>query len=317
MEAPAGIHPVLPDEASPVDYRDPDNWLALPSALYASASRPFDVFYLYPTACFREDLPQCAANDPAMRSRARKKYEQQASIFAAGAIYAPYYRQLSMARFPQLRSIAAIRDEIARFGGVDARAAFLHYREYADANRPIVFAGHSQGTIVLLALLPWLRTHLPEVLDQTIACYLIGFTITPFDVERIGLPFATRADDTGVIISYNTEKVGTTSFNPLITAPDALVINPVNWCVDETPAPRELSLGSRLPDENGALHDLPQFASARIDLTRRAVLTDAPIEARTPWPTGVLHSQDLALFYHDLAANVELRAAVWRETHVG
>jgi hypothetical protein len=301
---------------SPVDYHDPDNWLALPSGdAEGQAARAFDVFYLCPTTCYRDDLAICDVSDAAMRKRAGGKLEQQASIFAAGNLYSPFYRQLSMYRFPELGSIPAIMDEVADHGGVDARAAFDSYLQASDQRRPLVFAAHSQGTIALLALLPWLRTQHPEVLDRTIAAYLIGFTVTPADLKRIGLPFATGASDTGVVISYNTEKTGTTGFNPLIVSDDALVINPVNWRTDETPATSEQSLGSRLIDEQGELRDYPHFASARIDLMRRSLTTDAPILPRAPWPAGVLHSQDMGLFYYDLKANVDLRVAAWFENH--
>jgi hypothetical protein len=315
------------------DYRDQSNWLALPGsgaeagagaeasagtqagagagAQTGAGASPFDVFYLYPTTCSRNDVAFCENDDAAMRKGAVLKLRQQGSIFAAGNLYAPFYRQLSMARFPQLGSIAAIRQEVDRVVLPEVQAAFLHYLEISESSRPLMFAGHSQGTIVLLSLLAWLRATCPKVLDRTIAAYLIGFTVTPADLKAIGLGAATGPDDTAVVISYNTERTATSGFNPLIWAKDALVINPVNWRTDATPASPEESLGSRLPGKNGLLHDHWHFASATLDLSRRTLTTDAPVQAHPPWPDGVLHSLDLALFYHDLRANVSARAAAW------
>jgi len=69
----------------------------------------------------------------------------------------------------------------------------------------------------------------PEVYERMIAAYCIGISITSdFLAKHPFLKFAQRADDTQVIISYNTDAPGVTEANPIVNT-NALVINPLSW----------------------------------------------------------------------------------------
>jgi hypothetical protein len=156
-------------------------------------------------------------------------------------------------------------------------------------------------------LLLWLKETHPEVLQRTVAAYMIGFAINSEFLEQVGLPFAENSADTGVIISYNTESPEA-SVNPFIMAiPGAIAINPINWERGETYASKEASLGSRVRfgDDPPALH--ARFADAQVNLSRGTVVTNADIQAEAPWPTGVLHRYDYDLYYYDLQKNVHDR----------
>ncbi|MFR2406214.1 MAG: DUF3089 domain-containing protein, partial [Eubacterium callanderi] len=118
------------------------------------------------------------------------------------------------------------------------------YLEHENNGRPFILAGHSQGSNMLLYLLgEYMKAH-PVVYRRMVAAYVIGYSVTgDYLAQNPHLRFAEAADDTGVIISYNTEAPGVTADNPVLL-PGAKVINPISWTRDETLAPAEQSLGS-------------------------------------------------------------------------
>jgi hypothetical protein len=293
------------------DYAQAANWLHRAD----NATKAVDVFYVYPTV-ISTDVEYCAIDDREMVSEAQKLYEAYHGIFADCNFYAPFYHQLSINAIAKRQTAAETEALIDEIPLRDCKAAFEYFLQHCNANRPIIFAGHSQGTMILKQLLLWIREAHPEVLNRMVAAYMIGFAINPDYLDRVGLPFAEGRDDTGVIICYNTE------------APDAdpspftmrlyencLAINPVNWKRDETLAPKEESLGSRLRPEDTPeglqAEDRWHFADAKVDLARGTVVTNAAVDPGTFWPKGCLHHYDFDLFYYDLKQNVSDRMAAF------
>ncbi len=80
------------------DYAQAPSWLSQPSS--SEASKPVDVFYLYPTAYMPASSSApvvCSADDPQMRAGAKAAFSRTATAFAPLAnIYAPYYRQVTI-----------------------------------------------------------------------------------------------------------------------------------------------------------------------------------------------------------------------------
>jgi hypothetical protein len=294
------------------DYSVSSNWLHVPS----SATQEVDVFYVYPTVISSE-AEYCELDDPEMRTEAQKLYEAYNGIFANCNFYAPFYHQLSLNAFVKETTAQGTEALIERIPLRDCKAAFEYFLKHHNNNRPIIFASHSQGTMILKQLLLWIRTEHPEVLDRMIAAYMIGYAINQDYLTKVNLPFAEGRTDTGVIICYNTE------------APDAepspftmrlykncLAINPINWQRDETYASTEESLGTRLrPEDTDGTHyeDKPHFADAKVNLTRGTVVTNAPVSSGTIWPKGCLHHYDFDLFYYDLKQNVEDRITAYKK----
>ena len=84
----------------------------------------------------------------------------------------------------------------------------------------------------------------PKVCDRMIAAYVIGYSITPgYLAQNPHLKFAEGPDDTGVIISYNTEAPNVVGNNPVVL-PGAMAINPISWTREESLAKAEENLGS-------------------------------------------------------------------------
>ncbi|MDR0907655.1 MAG: DUF3089 domain-containing protein [Rikenellaceae bacterium] len=284
-----------------VDYAESKYWLHLPTV----ATEAVDVFYVYPTV-ISTSVDYCAIDDAEMVTEATKLYVAYNGIFAGTNFYAPYYHQLSIDYIARQGDAADTEKVIREIPMRDCKAAFEYYLANHNAGRPIIFAGHSQGTMILKELLLWIRSEHPEVLDRMVAAYMIGFAINGDYLAKVGLPFATGRTDTGSVICWNTEAPDADT-NPFTQRlyPDCLAINPINWATDQTYAPKEESLGTRLrPEDDPAVADHPHFADAVVDLERGTVVTTAPVSSGSYWPKGILHHFDYDLFYYDFKQNV-------------
>jgi hypothetical protein len=303
------------DAPQPVDYALPEHWLALPVTI----TQPVDLFYLFPTSYRKAtpDAPNIAAiDDPGMIKGAQTVYGRQATAFEGVAnIFAPYYRQADAAYTLALPKVE--QDQVV--GGIpatDAMAAFAYYLEHYNDGRPFILAGHSQGSNVLLFLLSdYMKAH-PEVYERMVAAYVIGYSVTPaFLAQNPHLRFAEGPDDTGVIVSYNTEAPTIGGTNPVVL-PGALAINPITWTRDETLAAAEQNLGSIAlnPDGTAVLGVdgtpalVPNFADAQVDRARGVVMcSTCPVDKLAPgnavFPKGVFHTFDYPFYYFDIRAN--------------
>ncbi|MDR0934166.1 MAG: DUF3089 domain-containing protein [Burkholderiaceae bacterium] len=293
------------------DYAQGKNWVRLPG----KADKPVDVFFIYPTVIETSD-PYRSPDDPEMRAEAAKLLADHGGIFKSANLYAPYYHQLSLETFRALNTEEKLEAGIIGIPFQDCRKAFEEYLARHNQGRPIIFAAHSQGTMVMKDLLLWIKDAHPEVLKRTVAAYLIGWAVNDNYLKRLGMPFASGRDDTGVIISWSTEAPDA-ALNPFTmgTVKGALVINPVSWKRDASYAPKEESLGSRMRPEDPPAGDRPHFADARNNLERGTVVTTAPVSSGTIWPHGVLHHFDYDLFYYDFQQNVSDRIAAWLRHH--
>lgn len=288
------------------DYSVPAHWLSLPAAI----DKEVDVFYLYPTAWSSSDPnPQiCAIDEPSMLVQAPAAFARQATVFeTVGNIYAPYYRQDNSSSIDRWNTIAGIPT-------LDATAAFDYYIRHYNNDRPFILLGHSQGATVMTNLLSgYLRDH-PLVHRRMIAAYVIGSPITTaYLAANPHLRFAEGPDDTGVIISYNTEAPDVNpANNPVLYGMVGLVINPITWTRDETPATTAQGLGSLMPNHALQFVPVPQYADARIDLAKGVLICSsaneeelAPITAS--FGRGIYHTFDIPFYYFNLRANAANR----------
>ena len=91
-------------------------------------------------------------------------------------------------------------------------------------------------------LAEYMKEH-PDLYKRMIAAYVIGYSVTgAYLAQNPHLKFAAGPDDTGVIISYNTEAPGVNGENPVIL-PGGISINPITWTREKTLATATENLG--------------------------------------------------------------------------
>lgn len=306
------------------DYSQDQQWLIKPETI----RYPVDVFYLCPTAYYDGGLtdPICRMDDGDVRARMLEHIENKGSAFiTVGNFFAPMYRQANVdclvSPDPEA-SISLMEGPVA-----STQQAFRYYMDHLNNGRPFILAGHSQGSIMLSIILGSIFKKKPEYNSKLVAAYIIGYGITSFYLaENSHLKFAKGRDDTGVIVSYNTESPGVTAEN--ITLPEgSICINPITWTRGPELASPYESLGSHLivRDSAGNLvsrRDVRHFADAAVNLERGVVVcsTANPDDFRVVgdekhFPRGILHTADYQLYYYDLRQNAEDRIDAYLRSH--
>lgn len=316
-ESPAQdvAYPFGPLVGTAVDYAGTDNWLALPTE-----SKAVDTFYIYPTVfgnTVNGPADTFPIDDANMRAGAQRYYQEQATVFEASTnVYAPYYRQTLLDTFGKqpLDKIEAFQSQEQR---TDLYAALDYYFEHYNNGKPFIIAGHSQGAIMTRIILKdYMQAH-PDRYARMIAAYAIGYSVTKSDLEQYPhLKFAEGADDTGVIVSWNTE--GPDNGESTLVLDGAIAINPINWKRDGTYAAASENLGSRLRNDDGTYTlTTPGVADARVDTARGAVIctnTDIPYLTANGAPIfggKSFHTLDYDFYYENIRENVQTRIAAW------
>ena len=136
--------------------------------------------------------------------------------------YSPYYRHED-----------TINRRYHAVSFVDIQNAFQHYLNYHNNQRPFVLAGFSQGGKSVVELMKILSE---DVRQRMVAAYVLGYKITPADT--LVAPWIIGAKDStdiGVTICYNSVS-DVNHIKPVVSSPNVMCINPVNWRTDSTPA---------------------------------------------------------------------------------
>ncbi len=289
-------------------YAQADNWAYLETEETQSA----DVFFLCPTVyAGQEDCWNMPLEDEAAKASFLGAINMEKGIYDQDCrFFAPYYRQAGLSVYlfsPEEREpyLASAYE--------DVKDAFLYYLDHYNQGRPIIVAGFSQGADMSLRLLKDCFAD-EEINDLLVACYAIGWSITEEEMAQYPhLRFASCADDTGVIISFNSESEEIADSVMIPAGTRTLAINPLNWATDSTPAGKEENLGACFTDYSGGIiAEIPQLTGAYIDPVRGALkVTDVtPQEYPAMLPTfaeGIYHIYDYQFFYRNLQENVAAR----------
>ena len=314
----------------PTDYSRPERWLSLP----ATVDKKVDVFYLYPTAYTKaapSDPIIGPIDDPGMMKGAGVALQRQAWAFRTFAtIYAPYYRQAdaaSRAALPQKEQVKIVAGAPTQ----DGIAAFDYYIRHFNHGRPFILAGHSLGSNVMANLLSqYMKTH-PAVYKRMVVAYVIGYSITPHYLARNPfLKFAKGANDTGVIVSWNTEAPTVDGTNPVLL-PGGLAINPITWTRSQKEASAARNRGSvelnpatggtPVLNPNGTIKRFMNLADARVNKAKGVVICSTIDPAVPPYytpggfPMGVLHPFDYPFYFFNVRANAANRVAHFFAKH--
>lgn len=218
------------------DYSDAAMWTIVRNDASGAGA---DVFYIPSTweyDWWTEDSLFCHYADPSRadhRADMSIEINQIAEYMADGNnFFSPFYRHISLDSWATLNEDTISR----RFNDVafvDVQSAFRHYLSEENGGRPFILAGFSQGGKSVVELLKVMDAATRE---RMIAAYVLGYKVTPEDVESH--PYISAAKDSldvGVVICYNS--VSDVEYvKPVVSAPNVMCINPVNWRTDSTPA---------------------------------------------------------------------------------
>ncbi len=307
----------------PTDYSDKNNWAHLPE----NTDNAVDTFFIYPTLYINPepDAPTIVPiDDPMLHECVNEFYLEIPVLFEdITNLYEPFYRQSNLCALTGMTPEELMEFQL-REQRTDVYAALDYFFEHYNQGRPFILAGHSQGSLMLkMALCDYFREH-TEYLERMVAAYIIGFSVTSDDLKvNPALKFAEGADDTRVIVSWNTEGPENKDEKNTVVLENAISINPLNWKRDDTYAPASENIGDRIPVmESGTFKALdfkfhkPGLADAQLDLERGVVvcttLADQYVKPEEHGADNIfgpasLHESDYAAYWDNIRENVMTR----------
>lgn len=298
---------------------DPALWL--PSGMQAPREPKASVFFVHPTSYLERSSWNAPLDHEDSQQRARLFVRSQASAFNHIAeIWAPKYRQATFGAFLTTKPDAAKALEFAYRDVVGAFDAFL---KQAPKDRPIILAGHSQGSLHLTRLLAERIAGTP-LAKRIAAAYVVGWPIsTTADLDRLGLPACEDAGEAGCILSWESfaEPADPSMVTEVYDASSGLngqsrsgspilCTNPVTGKRSDA-APVEANLGTLFP--NAELTDAelrPGAVPARCDVRGLLLIgEEAPDLGPYVLPGNNYHVYDYALFWADIREDAAARLA--------
>lgn len=297
------------------DYNNSENWLSFPDEITHSA----DVIFFYYTTYMpndEENSAVCSINNKTMREGAINPLKSQSSAFDDWAnVYAPFYRQVNAEILAGMTQPEMVEAESGA-PKTDVFAALDYYFENCNDGRPYFLAGHSQGAMMTYIILEeYMKDH-PEYYERMIATYMIGNAPTKeWLADNPHIKMAQGADDTGVVVSWNTEGPNNKDQYSMTVPKGSVCINPLNWRTDETPATIEENKGSLILYAPDTYVVAEGFADARIDLERGSVICESvdpdiyaiPKEAAALFGTESYHGWDFEFYYENIRDNIGVR----------
>lgn len=303
------------------DYALPANWVAHPAlptdpARWAppgnrAAPKPAAaVFFVTPTAWLGRGRWNAPLDDRETNDRLDRFTQLQASAFnGVGEIWSPRYRQVTFGGF---LAPSADTGKAVDVAFQDVVRAFDSFLAAQPVDRPLILAGHSQGSLHLLRLL---RERAPQLEGRLVAAYVVGWPVAvPADLEAVGLPACSASGAHGCVLSWQSfaadaelkaalegfERVPDLRGKPLGVRP-MLCVNPLTG--SSAAAGPERNAGTLIED---ALQ--PRRAGARCDARGLLRIAPAPRDIG-PFvlPNGNYHVYDYSLFWANVRADVEAR----------
>jgi len=236
--------------------------------------------------------------------------------------WAPRYRSATLGAFLTDRPDANLALDLA-YG--DVQRAFDAFVAQIPASRPIILAGHSQGTIHLMRLMKERIAGTP-LANRIVAAYLVGWPISiEADIPALGLPACSAPGQTRCILSWQSfaepaepkqirelfeKSPGLTGRPRAGTA--MLCVNPLTGA-PATAALPAANLGSLVPRDDFLGMDVaPGVVPARCDRSG-LLLIGAPPKGfdRFVMPGNNYHVFDYALFWGSIRADAEARATAF------
>jgi hypothetical protein len=254
-----------------IDYSNLKNWAAHPWKIDPSDSIPdplkqtyykdslVDVFFIHPTSYTDKNFTSWNAqlNDEIVNKKTDEgSILYQASVFnETNRVFAPRYRQAHYNAFFINKEDAKVYFDIAY---EDVKNSFLYYLENYNNGRPIIIAGHSQGTLHAGRLLK--EFFEGKILQNKLVCaYLIGMPVPENYFTTISPCQDSSA--TGCFVSWRTFKSG---YEPDFVKKEnfkSVVTNPLSWKTNENYISKKYNEGGVLKKFNKVV---PRVVDAQV-----------------------------------------------------
>lgn len=277
------------------------------------------VFFIHPTSFLDRSRWNAPVDHAESQVRARLFVRHQASVFnGIGEIWAPKYRQ---ATFGAFLTTEADAQKALNFAYGDVVKAFDAFLIQAPKDRPVILAGHSQGSLHLTRLLRE-RVAGKPLARRIAAAYVVGWPIsTTADLELLGLPGCETAGQPGCILSWQTfgepadPKMVTDVYDASV-APNGkpragspmLCVNPLTGNKGDE-APAAANLGTIIPNAALTAGELKApGVPARCGVNGFLLIgEDVPDLPPYVLPGKNYHVFDYALFWANIRADAEAR----------
>jgi Protein of unknown function (DUF3089) len=170
-----------------------------------ATSPAIDCFYVYPTVSAQTTTNANLHIDPAERSVA----EAQAAPFAPNCrIFAPMYRQLTLAALLGTSGVAAATASSVALAYRDVLAAWKYYLAHDNDGRGVVFIGHSQGSSMLIRLLGSEVDPSPAERRLLVSAIILGGNVEVPVGKTVGgtfqnIPACNSTSATGCVVAYS------------------------------------------------------------------------------------------------------------------
>ena len=313
------------------DYAKPAAWLSRPDlpddpsrwtpAGHKPAARPdVAVFYVPPTTYYSKASWNAPLDNEESRRWLRVFGQSEASAFnSTGMVWAPRYRSATLGAFLTAAPDSARALDLA-YG--DVARAFDAFLAQIPASRPIILAGHSQGSLHLMRLMKDKVAGTP-IAKRIVAAYLVGWPISiKADIPALGLPACTGPGQSGCILSWQSfaEPADPRTIHELFERSPGLTgqsrkgsamlcINPLTGAPGTAALP-SANLGSLAPRADFMGAELKRgVIPARCDPSG-LLLIGAPPKGFDSYvmPGNNYHVFDYAMFWGNIRADAEARA---------
>ena len=294
----------------------------------AGAGAPVDVFFVHPTTFFSNSAWNQDIGDADTNKRTDMgPFRAQASAFnGCCRVYAPRYRQFTFSAVLHYDDNSRAAEDLAYS---DVKRAFEYYIAHYNHGRPFILAGHSQGSRMLIRLVPEMIDGTP-LRKQLVAAYIVGNWIPQswFDKQKT-IKSCASAADTGCVLTWSTvgENADTqeqrADFVTRIGFPAAMArehfvcTNPLSWSTSSDAAPASANVGGWTPGPSDPPRPIdPAVVGARCDNGALIVTDPAPRPYHlVVLPGGNYHNYDYQLFWMNVRRNAESRAKAFLAAH--
>ncbi|MEX0342126.1 MAG: DUF3089 domain-containing protein [Erythrobacter sp.] len=285
----------------------------------------FAVFFVPPTSYTKGALGDwnAALGDAATDRLAAVFLRGLASPFnRADELWAPKYRQAAVGAFLTDKPEATMAIDAAY---ADVAQAFDYFISSIDADKPIVLAGHSQGSTHVLRLI---RDKVAgTALEPRIAAvYAPGWPISvEHDLPALPFPACAAANQPACLIAYASfsddgdpgqllrrySMIPGLDGEPRGESDPIVCVNPLTGRVGDSATARA-NLGTLVPNDDLATAELVSGAvPARCDDQGLLRIGDPPELGEGVLPGGNYHVYDIPLFWKNLQEDVIARVKAW------